>query len=138
MECVIGHLGSLLRQPSNTFQNLAAQTRHVATLNTLISMWPDFERTRDKPRGSKELGDGYLLLGPKDISPYNVLPAEQTVIEAFFSSYPEADDINIYTICQWGHLQLPSEQVARSRWKELERCSDMARTDRNVKVHGLI
>ena len=101
-------------------------------------MWPDFERTKDKPRGSKELGDGYLLLGPKDISPYNVSPAEQMAIEAFFSAYPKANDINVYTICQWGCLQLPSEQVTRSQCKELERYFDMARANQNVKVHGLI
>ena len=66
MEHVIGYLGSLLRQPSNPFRNLMAQTKRVVTANGLSSMWPDFEPEKENPRGSIELGDGYLLLGPKD------------------------------------------------------------------------
>ena len=134
MERVIGHLGSLLRQPSNPFWNLAAQTRRVATTNALISMWPDLERTKGDPRGSKDLGDGYQLLGPKDTSPCDISPGEQTALEVFFSGHLDASDVVQSTIYRWGRLRLPSEQVARSRWKELERCSNMARTDRNVKV----
>jgi hypothetical protein len=35
MERLIGYLGSLLRQPSNAFRNLAMQTRRVANANAL-------------------------------------------------------------------------------------------------------
>ena len=134
MERVIGYLGSLLRQPSNPFRNLAAQTKRVAHTNALVAMWPEFGKPVDDPRGSKNLGNGYLLLGPKDTGPHLLLPAEQVAITGFFSGYPDAEDINRQTVYRWGRLRIPTEQVARSRWKELERCSDMARTDRNVKV----
>ena len=67
MERVIGYLGSLLRQPSNVFQNLAAQAGQVAITNALVAMWPDLEQKQSDPRGSEDLGDGYLLLGPKDM-----------------------------------------------------------------------
>ena len=138
MERVIGHLGSLLSQPSNPFRNLAAQTRRVATTNALVAIWPDLEKKKGDPQGSKDLGDNYLLLGPKDTSPHQIPPNEWPTFEAFFSGYAGLENINHHAIYRWGRLRLPTEQIARSRWKEMERCSDMARTDRNLKVRGLI
>ena len=132
MECVIGYLGSLLRQPSNPFRNLAAQTRHVATTNALVAMWLELENRKDAPRGSQDLGDGYLLLGPKDTKLHRLSPSEKRGINIFFSGHP--DDNQQDSIYRWGRLKLPSEQTARSQWKEIQRCSNMARTDHNVKV----
>ena len=134
MERVIGYLGSLLKQPSNPFRNLAAQTRRVAATNTLVSMWPDLVIEKDAPRGSKNLGEGYLLLGPTDDIPHHLSPSEQTALMNLFPGHPD-DQESIY---RWARLKLPTEQTARSRWKEVERCSDMARTDRNVKVRDPI
>ena len=134
MERVIGYLGSLLRQPSNPFRNLAAQTKRVVHTNALVAMWPDFEQAKGAPQGSKDLGNGYLLLGPKDTSSHLLLPDEQMAINNFFSTYPDAEHIDLRSVYRWGRLRIPTEQVARSQWKELERCSDMSRTDRNVKV----
>jgi len=135
MERVIGYLGSLLRQPSNPFRNLAAQTKRVVHTNALVAMWPDFKQEKGDPRGSKDLGNGYLLLGPKDIVHYQLLQNEREALDGYFSGYPAAEDIDRQTVYRWGRLGIPTKQVARSRWKELDRCSDMARTDRNVKVH---
>jgi hypothetical protein len=132
MERMIGHLGHLLRQPSNPFRNIAAQTKRVAATNALIAMWPDLERKKDDPRGSMDLGDNYLLLEPKDSSPCHLSPAEQTALDSYFIG------IDHQSIYRWGRLQIPTEQIARSKWKEMERCSDMARTDRNVKVRDAI
>jgi hypothetical protein len=136
MERVIGYLGSLLGQPSNPFGNLAAQTKRVAATNALVAMWPDFEKTKDPPRGHRDLGDGYMLLGPKDTDPHHISPPEQTAFNDFFRDQSENDQES--TLFRWGRLQIPTTQIARSRMKEIERCSDMARTDRNVKVHELI
>ena len=138
MERTIGYLGSLLRQPSNPFRNLAAQTKRVAHTNALVAMWPDLEQAKGDPHGSMDLGDNYLLLGPKDTSSYHLLPDERAALEEFFSGYPDAQDVDRQTVYRWGRLGIPTDQVARSRWKELERCSDMARTDRNVKVRESI
>jgi hypothetical protein len=138
MERMIGYLGGLLRQPSNIFGNLAAQTRRVAITNALTSMWPELQKPTVDPRGSKDLGDGYLLLGPRDTCLYHLSYDEQRALVTFFSSYPGAEDVDRQTVHRWGRLKLPNEQIARSRWKEAERCSDMSRMDRNVKVRGLI
>ena len=84
MERVIGYLGSLLRQPSNPFRNMAAQARRMASTNALVAMWPDLETTKGAPRGSRDLGDGYLLLGPKDTKLYDPNPFEQSALVTFF------------------------------------------------------
>ena len=101
-------------------------------------MWPELKKPEEDPRGSKDLGEGYLLLGPKDTSLYHLSQAEQRAFDTFFSGYPGAEDVDRCTVRRWGRLKLPSQQIARSRWKEVERCSDMSRMDCNVKVCGLI
>ena len=136
MERTIRYLGSLLRQPSNVFQNLAAQTSRVANTNALVAMWPELQKQKGDPQGSKQLGNGYVLLGPKDMDACHLSPDEQTAFDTFFG-YSRNDRIDMDPVCRWGRLKLPTEQIARSRWKELERCSDMMRTDRNVKVRAL-
>ena len=135
MERVIGYLGSLLRQPSNPFRNLAAQTMWVATTNTLVTIWPDLKKPKATPRGSKDLGDHYRLLGPKDTTLYCLHPSKRTEFINFFGFPQDVHELSIY---QWGCLKLPTHQIARSQWKEMEWCFDMARTDRNVKVWELI
>ena len=135
MERVIGVLGSLLRQPSNPYANLAAQAQKMAHVNAMVAMWPSFEKTKDDPRGSIDLGDGYLLLGPKEDGwSYRVTPREEEALDMFCRGHQDSEDVDRKFVYRWGRLKLPTEQIARSRWKELERCSDMARTDRNVKV----
>jgi len=137
MERVIGVFGSLLRQPSNPFGNLASQAQKMANVNSLVAMWPSFdsEKKKDNPRGSIDIGDDYLLLGPREDSEvYNLSSIEEAALSYFFSDHP---DVDCRSVWRWGRLKLPTEQIARSRWRELERCSGMSRTDRNVKVHNL-
>ena len=134
MERVIGYLGSLLRQPSNTFRNLAAQSRRLAYVNAMVAMWPTFQEEQKDPRGSEDIGDGYLLLGPKDTTLYRLSDAERGALNDFASGSPEFKNIRRQSLYRWARLKLPVEQTARSRLKEVERCMDMARNDRNVKV----
>ena len=139
MERVIGVFGSLLRQPSNPYANLAAQAQKMAHINALIAMFPSFEKEKGVPRSSIDIGDGYLLLGPKeDSGPHHITPCERTALDTFCSTHENSEDVDRRSVYRWGRLKLPTDQVSRSRWKELERCSNMARTDRNVKVRDLI
>ena len=137
MERVIGYLGTLLRQPSNVFRNLAAQSRRLAYVNAMVAMWPSFQEEEKDPRGSEDIGDGYLLLGPKDASLHRLSHAEQAALNNFCSSDPDLEDIERETLYRWARLKLPTDQTARSRLKEVERCMNMARNDRNVKVCDL-
>ena len=135
MERVIGVFGSLLRQPSNPFANLIAQAQKMAHINAIVAMWPSFEKEKGNPRGSIDLHDGYLLLGPKDnAGPHYITPLEEAALETFCDGRQDSEGVDRKSIYRWGRLGLPTGQIARSRWKELERCSNMARTDRNVKV----
>ena len=136
MERVIGILGSLLKQHSNPYANLTAQAQKMAHVNVMVAMCPSFDKEEKDPCGSVDLGDGYLLLGPKeDSGPYCVLPVEETMLDVFFSDLQDAGGVDWRSIYQLGRLKLPTEQIARSQWKEIERCLDMARTDCNVKVN---
>ena len=108
----------------------------MAHVNAMVAMCLSFDKEEKDPRGSVNLGDGYLLLGPKeDSSPYCVLPVEETMLDVFFSDLQDAGGVDWRSIYQLGRLKLPTEQIARSQWKEIERCLDMARTDCNVKVN---
>jgi len=139
MERIIGVLGSLLMQPSNPFANLVAQAQKMAHINALVAMWPSFEKEPDDPRGSIDLGDGYLLLGPKeDSGPHYINTTEETALDTFCSGRQDSEGVDRKSVYRWGRLKLPTEQIARSGWKELDRCSDMARTDRNVRVQDVI
>ena len=138
MERMIGHLGSLIKQPSNPFANLAEQAKKVAEINALVAIYPGFERKKKDPRGSIDLGGGFLLLGPKDQKPYDFSLAEQSALDNFYLGLSNAESVPRRSFHRWARLQLPTLQVARSHWKEVVRSSKVARTDRNVKVRELI
>ena len=134
MERVIGIFGSLIKQPSSPYANLAEQARKVVEVNAMVSIWPDLEHTKDDPRGSIDIGGGYLLLGPQDQKPYDLSTTERNALIAFYSGLPNAGSTRRRTVYQWARLLIPTGQVARSYWKEVIRTSKAARTDRNIKV----
>jgi hypothetical protein len=134
MERMIGIFGSLIKQPSNPFANLAEEAKKVAEINALVSIWPYLERSKEDPHGSITIGDGYLLLGPKDTEPYQLSGNETTALEKFYSALPNPGSVPPNSVYRWGRLKIPTDQVARSYWKEVDRSSRTARTDRNIKV----
>jgi hypothetical protein len=136
MERVIGIFGSLIKQPSNPFANLTEQAKKIAEINAIISIWPDLERSKQDPRGSIDIGAGYILLGSTDTQPYELPVGEKTALNKFYSGIPDSGSAPGY-IYRRGRLQIPTEQIARSYWKEVVRSSRTARTDRNLKVPNL-
>ena len=100
----------------------------------MVAMWPDLERKKEDPRGSIDLGNGFLLLGPKDGKPYELSSTEQEALANFYSSLSDPEVVPRRSVYRWARLRLPTEQVARSYWKEVIRSSKSARTDRNLKV----
>ena len=137
MERVIGVLGSLVKQPSNPFANLAQQAKKVASINALLAMWPEIGHESHDPRGSINLGRGYILLGPKDNKPYDLSPAERTVLALYQDTLSDHIAPTERSVYRWGRLRLPNGQLARSRWKEVDRSSKLARTDRILKVNPI-
>jgi hypothetical protein len=122
MERMIGILGSLINQPSNPFANLTEQAKKIAEVNAIVAIWPELERPKNDPHGSIDIGVGYLLLGPKDTRPYTPSDVEQNALQDFYSSLPGPESIPPRSIYRWGRLQIPTEQVTRSHWKEVMRC----------------
>jgi hypothetical protein len=138
MERIIGILGGLIKQPSNPFANLTEQAKKIAEINALIAIWPELDSAKRDPHGSIDIGHGYILLGPKDDKPHNLSHVEQTALAKFYSGLSNPRSIRApRSIYRWGRLQIPTEQVARSYWKEVIRSSRTARTDRNLKVRDL-
>ena len=135
MERVIGIFGSLIKQPSNPFANLGEQAKKVAEVNALVALWPSIERVKKAPRGSIDIGSGYVLLGPKDAQPYLLSTAEKDAYNLFHSNL---GPITMRSVYRWARLQIPNGQIACSFWKEVVRTSNGAWTDRNVKVCALI
>ena len=121
MECIIRVFGSLLQQPSNLFSNLREQAKKVAEINAMVAMWPEIEFQTGEPRGSLDLGQGYILLFPKDTTPYFLSPVEQAAISEFYANLPTPENIQKISIYRWGRLQIPTRQVTHSRWKEVDR-----------------
>ena len=87
MEHVIGVFGSLIKQPSRPYANLTKQARKVAEVNAIVAMWPTLERSKNDPRGSVDIGNGYILLGPRDpdYQPYRLSATEHNVLITFYS-----------------------------------------------------
>jgi len=134
MERMIGILGSLIKQPSNAFANLTEQAKKMANVNALLAMWPQIEQVPDDPRGSINLGGGYLLLRPRDDKPYILSSIEQAALTSYCATLPESEPPIGRSVYRWGRLKIPNGQPARSYWKEIERSSKLARTDRMLKV----
>jgi hypothetical protein len=135
MERIIGYFGFLIKQPSNPFANLIELAKKFAEINALLSIWPELEYKQGDPRGSIDIGDSYLLLGPKDERPYKLTAGEQSALKKFHLETTGHESILGTSVYRWGRLRIPTEQVARSYWKEVIRSSKTARSDRNVKVH---
>ena len=130
MERTIGDLGQEIRQPSNPFANLARRALRRSQVNALKNIHPNLDPTAVPrlPRHSKELGDGYVLLRPRDKNPVEILEPALGILSAS-GTVGEAN-----TIRRWGRLRLPNGQIARSLWGEQRRIGQKIRISRNVKV----
>ncbi|KAJ7614720.1 hypothetical protein DFH06DRAFT_1368080 [Mycena polygramma] len=135
MERTIGNLGEEIKQPSNPYANLSERGLLRCQLNALKAMIPDLNfGDNDKPkfpRGSKNLGNGFVLLRARDEWPHKILGAQALAIRKFL----DAEDVpGELTVKRWARLRLPNGQIARSGWKERQKDLDKVRMARNVKV----
>ena len=127
MECVIGEFGKAIRQPSNPYGNLTQFAVRRGQINALKSICPelDSDLTQCLPQFSHDLGNGYILMRPR---------------EKMAQGFSDAEANAIKEVCEkekhqkWGHLQLPNGQIARSLYSENRRMAENTRNSRNVKV----
>ena len=141
MERTIGNLGQEVRQQSNAYANLSQRGLLRSQINALKAMIPDLDPLPPAmPRGSRDIGDGFVLLRAKD----KVLRAMRDCERQAFADYLK----NTHTlqvpecwspeVIRWARLRLPNGQVARSAWKEKLKPLEKVRMARNVKVYTSI
>ena len=128
MERTIGNLGQEIRQPSNPFGNLARCALQRSQVNALKSIYPELDpkSSFQLPKGAMDVGEGYIMLRPRDRYP--------VTIPGHSAANVLAQAINTSRITRWGRARLPNGQVARSLWSEQRRTSQKVRVSRNVKV----
>ncbi|KAG6834618.1 hypothetical protein H0H93_008543, partial [Arthromyces matolae] len=122
MERMIGDLGAEIRQPSNPFQNLSERGLLRAQLNALLDTFPQLMRQSHDPlhpRGSLDIGNGYILLRAKEEYGKILQGQHGDVIksyiiqrEAALGNVPPAGwkgpKVN-----KWARLRLPTGQILR-------------------------
>jgi hypothetical protein len=136
LERTIGNLGQEVKQHSNPFANLSERGLQRSQINALKAMIPDLDQAKSLPRGSKDLGDGYVLLRAMDQTFRHPRQCESVAIRHFLTA-AGLDTISpefTISIRKWARLSLPNGQIARSYWKEKEKQAERVRMARNVKV----
>jgi hypothetical protein len=135
LERTIGNLGEEIKQHSNPFANLSQRGIRRARANALMAMIPDLdlERTTKEalPRGSRDVGGGFVLLRPREEVPRALRDCEAAALREFLPTTQIGDQI---CVRRWAKLRLTTGQNCYSAWKEKEKPLEKRRTARNVKV----
>ncbi|KAI0767543.1 hypothetical protein C8Q74DRAFT_1203821 [Fomes fomentarius] len=139
MECTIGDLGSEIKQPSKPFENLAQRSLCRAQDNALVAMHPELVAQPLSKTPSVDLGEGFVLLHPRQKGPRAVEDREDIAILCYIEDLvgtAQAHSIWIEKmqccVQRWGRLRLPNGQICRTAWKEVP--NQMTRLARNVKA----
>ncbi|KAJ7893764.1 hypothetical protein B0H13DRAFT_2339581 [Mycena leptocephala] len=136
MERTIGNLGQEIKQDSNPYANLSQRACRRAQVNALKALIPDLEPDHDKlPRGSEDLGAGYVLLRAKDEYNQFIRGEQGNAIREYFTEATEEEYPNTYlpSLQRWARLRLLNGQIARSAWKENQKAFHKVRMARNVE-----
>ncbi|KAM5546143.1 hypothetical protein V8D89_000269 [Ganoderma adspersum] len=128
MERIIGDLGGEIRHPSNPYANLSERALRRARRDTTPTKVP-----------REDLGDGFILLHPREDRPRAVADHEDMAIFRYLEArvgMVRARAVWIDTmhhrVRRWARCRLPNSQVCRSAWKEVQ--NSMTRISRNIKV----
>jgi len=137
LERTIGNLGEEIKQHRDPYTNISEQGVRRCQVNALKAIVPDLEPVNNSlPRGSEDLGSGFILLRARDrvdrkVSNLHELHAIQTYLERNGCILPESWEPRVR---RWACVRLPNGQVARSSWKESLKRIDRLRISRNLKV----
>ncbi|KAJ7041114.1 hypothetical protein C8F04DRAFT_1303728 [Mycena alexandri] len=136
LERTIGNLGEEIKQHSNAFANLTERALRRCQVNALKVMIPDLEPPENPlPRGSCDLGGDYVLLTAMDNIARPVSTLEAVAFRRYLASLGQNKDADwVPHVTRWSRVRLPNGQVARSRWKEINKPLEKLRMARNIKV----
>jgi len=137
LERTIGNLGEEIKHHKDPYTNISERGVRRCQVNALKAIIPDIEPIENLlPRGSEDLGDGFILLRARDRTARKVSnPHELHAIR----KYVTRDGHNLSDfweprVRRWARVRLPNGQVARSSWKESTKSLDQLRVSRNLKV----
>ena len=132
MERAIGDFGRDIRQPSNPFANLCQIALRRAQTNALKIICPELDPDAGLHTIGDDIGDGYFLLAPREKYPSTLHGGPEWI--AIQTEFP-----HMMGVRQWGRLNLPNGQIARSLYSETKRKGKAENTHvtRNVKVSVL-
>ncbi|KJA23320.1 hypothetical protein HYPSUDRAFT_137916 [Hypholoma sublateritium FD-334 SS-4] len=135
MERTIGNLGEEIRQPSNPYANLSQRGLLRCQINALTAMIPDLQHVPPVlPRGGIDLGGGFALLRAQDRYDRAMRPCEGEALARYiWNLHRIVLGPHCPKIARWARLRLPNGQVARSRWKEVQKPLNKVRIARNIK-----
>ena len=133
MERTIGNVKTDMQQPSNYQANFMQQGIRIARINALLSSLPTLKPNPSLPRGSADLGNGYVLLRKRD---KNFLDPSQE-IRAAVQEFMGPDYV-LSHIKRWARLLLPNGQIVRCAWRERLIPAHNLRVSRMVKVSSFI
>jgi hypothetical protein len=96
----------------------------------------DTERSDDGslPRGSKDLGDGFVLLRAREKVPRPLRDCEADALCEYLGILSLGPEIFVR---RWAKLRIPTGQNCYSAWKEKQKPLEKRRTARNVKVRHI-
>jgi len=137
MERTIGNLTEEMKQPSQPFTNLSQRGVRRAQVNALKAMIPSLVKDSADPRGSQDIGGGYILLFAKDETMRTLRGAAATAVREYMHQVTREDLTNwVPQVRRWARLRLPTGQIARSAWKEKLKPLQKIRMSRNVRVRA--
>jgi len=135
LERTIGNLGEEIKQHSNPFANLSQRGIRRARVNALKALIPDLDLEgsphQPLPRGSKDLGDGFVLLRAREETAHPLRECEADALREILPTVSRETEIRVR---RWEKLRIPTGQNCYSSWKEKQKPLDRRRTARNVKV----
>jgi hypothetical protein len=120
MELTIENLGREIKSDSQPYINLLERGLRRSQVNALKALIPDLEpEEKPLPRGSIDLGNGFVLLRARDEYRYQLYGVAGRTIRGFLErrNGPLPGALSV----RWARLRLPNGQIARSAWKECQK-----------------
>src|SRR5712672_200472 len=138
LERTIGNLGEEIKQHSNPFANLSQCGIRRARVNALKAMVPGLDTEMSDgghlPRGSKDLGGGFVLLRARESDPRPLRDCEVYPLREYLGDLSLGPEVFVR---RWAKLRIPTGQNCYSAWKEKQKQLEKRRTARNVKVRQI-
>ena len=112
MERTIGNLGEEIRLHSDPYANLSQRVVERARINALYALAPDLLPTTGKlPAGACDIGESYLLLGPREY--HEMDPTTLEAFQTFSDMYHwRIKCRDFLSVDRFARLLLPNGQIA--------------------------